>query len=148
MVASAIGIAASVWVVLEVIYGGGPGSLVRMLIGAVIAWRLLGVAVYIDGSHLVSRNVIGTDRFPLDEVDIRPSVVDIRQDMPWVPPTTNMEDVPMMEDDNTPQSAKRYVLVHDGELHNLDALIGRMPLNHEKQALELRKEILRARREG
>lgn len=146
MVASAIGLIAAVWAVLELVYGDGPGPIIRMLIAAVIAWRLLGVAVYVGGDQLVVRNVAGTSRFPLDEVDVRPRVLDIREDMPWVPPTTDISDVPVMADDNTPRAAKRYVLEHDGTLHNLDALIGRMPHNHEQRALRLRQEIVRARR--
>jgi len=147
VVASALGILASIWAVAEIAYFAGPGSLVRLMLALVIAWRLLGVAVYLRGNEIVARNVIGSERFPLNEIDVRPKVIDTRQDMAWLPPTQDTEQVPTMSDDNTPRTAKRYLLVHGESTYNLDALIGRMPRNHEQEALALRQRILDARAE-
>ena len=50
-----------------------------------------------------------------------------------------------MDDDSAERIAKRYLIVHGESLHNIDALPGRLPCNHERLTLEMRRLILRAR---
>lgn len=111
-------------------------------VAALAAWRLLGVAVYLNGRELIVRNIQRTFRFSVSHVDIRARVVDPRKEFYSPGLGDDYPDVPTATGDNTAQAAKWYELVDGDERYSVDALMARSPKNHERLAFELRQEIL------
>ena len=112
--------------------------------GGTRGWRLLGLFVSLDRGQLVVRDILRTNRFPVNEVDIRARVVDPRREMYSTGVPDGYPDIPTASDDNTAQTAKWYELMHSKDRYSIDALMGRSPANHERLALGLRQEILAA----
>ena len=123
----------------------GPASIAFAAVAALVVWRLFRLAVYFDGSELVVRNTLRTYRFPVTGVDIRARVVDPRVEYYSSGDSAGHPGIPAAADDNTPQAAKWYELVHGDDRYQIDALMGRTPTHHERLAWELRKQILAAR---
>lgn len=120
----------------------GPVSMFFAALAALVAWRLIGVAVYLKGRELVVRNIQRTFRFSVSDVDIRARVVDPRREFYSPGLADDYPDVPTAPGDNTPKAAKWYELVDGNQRYSVDALMARAPRNHERLAFELRKEIL------
>lgn len=120
----------------------GLASLVFGGLAVLVAWRLLSVFVSLEGRELVVRNTWGVKRFPIDEIDVRARVVDPRLERYFA---GKRGELPTAADDNTVQVAKWYELAQGEEIHSIDALAGRSPANHERIALELRRQILAER---
>ena len=123
----------------------GPVSLVFAALTGLLVWRLLGLSVHFDGEELVIRNILRTFRFPVDEVDIRARVVDPRLEQYSSGGAAGSLEIPTAPDDNTPKAAKWYLLEHGLDRFFIDALMSRLPANHERLAWELRQRILDAR---
>lgn len=126
----------------------GPVSVSFAALTALAAWRLLGLAVYLNGNELVVRNILRTYRFSVSQVDVRARVVDPRKEFYSAGEPDGYPDLPTATGDNTAQVAKWYELVEGKDRYSLDALMGRAPSDHEHLAIELRQEILSARDMG
>jgi hypothetical protein len=137
-----VGIAAA-FIVAQVIWYSGPRSIAIAVIAAVAAWRFLVIAVHARGHELVVTNVLGTERWPLDEVYLGPRLSDVRKDAIGYARLPHER----MEDDNSTIYAWRWVLRRkDSSEHlNIDALLGRSNANHQAQALLLQDNIERLR---
>ena len=123
----------------------GPVSAFFAALVALAAWRLLGLAVHLNGNQLVVRNILRTRRFSVSHVDIRARVVDPRKEFYSAGEPDGYPDIPTATGDNTPQAAKWYELVEGKDRYSVDALMARKPKDHEHLAIELRQEILAAR---
>lgn len=123
----------------------GPISVVFAALAGLVIWRLLGVSVDLAGTELIVRNILRTFRFPVNQIDIQPRVVDPRREGYAAGSAVEAPEIPTASDDNTPRAAKWYMLEYDNDRYLIDALMARTPPNHEQAAWRIRRDILAAR---
>lgn len=66
----------------------------------VVAWRLLQLAIIVEGDELVIRNLFATRRIKLADADVRRAVSDLRTRTAWGGQMLPKGSIPKMADDN------------------------------------------------
>lgn len=102
----AIGVIAAVIGFLALLGFPDPVAISLAIPAVLIAWRFLGLAINIDGSDLVMRNLFYSQRIPLDRVQINWSSRDIRTSLLNTAQAAKPSAIPKLADDHTPTDMK------------------------------------------
>ena len=106
-----------------------------------VLWRFMRVGVWLKDGQLVSRNAWETIRAPIDEVIVRKGYVDDISEFDRF--TGGQANVMRAKagDSFADRRFLRYRFLIDGEEHEIDAFVGRMPKTQHRLAHRLAKFV-------